>query len=70
MIILQQIAEKLQFILQDENLNNEASPDLHESIFMKPEKLHLTFGVMCLAGDDRRQRAEQLLVHCLETIVK
>lgn len=57
-------------ISQEDILNHEASLDLHESIFIKPEKLHLAFGVMCLAEDDNRLRAKQQLDDCLEKIVK
>lgn len=37
---------------------------------MRPEKLHITFGVMCLPDDESHLRAQQILVDCLEKIVK
>lgn len=61
---------KIEKILQESILNDGTSSDLHESIFMKPEKLHLTFGVMCLTEDENYQQAKQLLVDCLQRTVE
>ncbi|XP_055320542.1 activating signal cointegrator 1 complex subunit 1-like isoform X2 [Sitodiplosis mosellana] len=63
---------KENFMKFKEDILNKCSiiPDLHESIFMRPEKLHLTFGVMCLAEDENCQRAKLLLADCLEKIVE
>lgn len=46
------------------------SSELPEIIFTKPEKLHITFGVMSLAENENRMKAEQLLEDCREKIVK
>lgn len=37
---------------------------------MKPEKLHITFGVMPLTDEDNLSRAIEILNECLENIVK
>lgn len=37
---------------------------------MRPEKVHITFGVMSLIDENDRIRAIQLLNDCLEKIVK
>lgn len=38
-------------------------------MFVEPEKLHLTIGVMCLMDDIDRTNAVQLLNECRESIV-
>lgn len=35
---------------------------------MKLEKLHITFGVMCLPNEESQMRAKQLLDNCHEKI--
>lgn len=55
---------------QENILNDETTPELHESIFMRPEKLHLTFGVMCLTEHESCQQAKQLLADCLLSTVE
>lgn len=35
---------------------------------MKLEKLHITFGVMCLPNEESQMRAKQLLADCHEKI--
>lgn len=51
-------------------MKNDAAKNLPESIFMRPEKLHITFGVMLLSDEDSKTRAIQLLNECLEKIVR
>lgn len=45
----------------------ESSPPFSEDNFMKPEKLHLTFGVMNIS--ENKDDAIKLLNDCLQKIV-
>lgn len=42
---------------------------LQENMFIEPNKLHLTIGVMVLMDDVDRTRAVEILNDCLKTIV-
>lgn len=56
--------------LQEEILNGENITDAQRGSFMRPEKLHITFGVMRLPTGESQSQAKQILTECVEKIIK
>ncbi|CAG9784324.1 unnamed protein product [Diatraea saccharalis] len=51
-------------------LRDCSSKGLDESLFIRPQKLHLTLGVMCLMDNEERLLASKLLTEAKEKVVK
>ncbi|KAG4080006.1 hypothetical protein HA402_006318 [Bradysia odoriphaga] len=48
----------------------DKTTETHKRSFMKPEKLHITFGVMRLNDDESRSKAQHILTDCVEKIIR
>lgn len=57
------------FSIQEGILQNGPTLGLEEGMFIEPDKLHITIGVMCLMDDVDRTHATKLLNNCRESIV-
>ena len=48
----------------------EKQPDLDDTLFQVPEKIHLTMGMLSLTDDDKKNKAKELLHACKEAITQ
>ncbi|XP_037029866.1 uncharacterized protein LOC119069812 isoform X2 [Bradysia coprophila] len=48
----------------------DKTTETHKRSFMKPEKLHITFGVMRLNDDESRSKAQHILTDCVEKMIR
>lgn len=60
--------EKFKNIILSETGKNARG--IQEGIFQRPEKMHLTLGMLVLVDDEEVQRATEALVECHESIIK